>query len=379
MSARQPPVRLGEAEIGNQRHVCGLFEGPDAAAKVLMPFVVQGLERGDRVIHIVQDARAQLRRIAAQIPISAAVETGQLDVRSWEGSYLLKGRFSASRMLTYVRRSLREGPRRGFSATRLIGDMEWAHDDLPGVEDLFAYEAGLDAILARPQALVVCAYDVRRHSGSRIAQILGAHQAAVMDGMVQPIARPGGASDPRERILAAAALLFAENGTGPTGVDVLIAASGVAKATFYRHFPSKDALIVAWLQDPRTRWFDAVRAQAEARATSAAEVIPRLFEAVAEWLEADDFVGCPYLNTTIEISDPGHPASRPIREYLAEIAGYLEGQAAAAGHSDPAKLGRELHALLAGSISLAVANRTSAHALAARDAASQLLKTALPD
>jgi AcrR family transcriptional regulator len=372
MPVRKPAIRLGEADVGNQRHVCALLEGPEDAARLLTPFVLQGLERGDRVVHVVEHATAYLRRLGRHADVSAAVESGQLDVRTWEGVYLSSGRFRASTMLTYIRRLLREGPGLGFSATRIIGDMEWARDGVPGVEDLVAYERGLDRILARPQTVAVCAYDVRRHSGSRIAEILEAHQAAVVGGRLQPISRSDGTS-PRERVLAAAALLFAEHGVTSTGVDTLIDAAGVAKATFYRHFPSKDALVVAWLQDPQTRWFDRVRAQAEAKAGSPAEVILRFFEAVAEWLEADDYLGCPYLNTSIEISDAHHPASMPIRAHLAEIGRYLGEQAAAAGHPDTTRLGRELHALLAGSISLAVANRTSRYALAARDAAMQLL------
>jgi hypothetical protein len=116
-----------------------------------------------------------------------------------------------------------------------------------------------------------------------------------------------------------------------------------------------------------------VRTQAEARAATPADVIPRFFEGVAGWLEADDFLGCPFLNTAVELSDASHPAAETIRESLAEIGSYLERSAAAAGHPDAAQVGRQLQALLAGSISLAVANRTATHALAARDAAIQLL------
>jgi AcrR family transcriptional regulator len=181
-------------------------------------------------------------------------------------------------------------------------------------------------------------------------------------------------TDPRARILAAAGVLFGEEGLARTGVDALIEAAGVAKATFYRHFPSKDALILAWLQDPRTRWFDRIRTQVEAQAAAPGEVIPKLFEAVAEWLEGGDFVGCPYLNTSVEITDATHPATGVVRDYLAEIGAYLEDRVAAAGHDDAARLGRELHTLLAGSISLGVANRTSSFVLAARDAAVQLLE-----
>jgi hypothetical protein len=109
---------------------------------------------------------------------------------------------------------------------------------------------------------------------------------------------------------------------------------------------------VAWLEDPRTRWFDRVRVTAEARATTPDELIPHLFEAVAEWLETDDFLGCPYLNSSVEISNPSHPADQTICDYLAEIGRYLEERVAAAGHPDPAALGQELHALPAGSIAL---------------------------
>ena len=283
------------------------------------------------------------------------------------------GRFSGSRMLAYIRRSVREGAQLGFSTTRLIGEMQWARDDVPGVDELVAYESELDSIVARPRVSVVCAYDARRHSAIRIAAILAVHPSTFVGGKLRQ--GPGAASArPQQRILAAASLLFTEDGTARTGVDTLIEAADVAKATFYRHFPSKDALIVAWLRDPRTRWFDRVRAQAEARAATPNEVVPRLFEAVAEWLETSEFVGCPYLNTSVEISNTAHPAAEPIREHLAEIGRYLETRVAAAGHPDAARLGRELHALLAGSIALAVASRTNVFALAARDAAIELLK-----
>jgi AcrR family transcriptional regulator len=276
-------------------------------------------------------------------------------------------------MLAYIRHVFREGPSLGFTSTRLIGDMEWALTGAPGADELVDYEAGLDAILARPGAWALCAYDVRRHPADRMAEVVAAHHAAVVGGRLGATDSSAPPSAPRERVLAAASLLFAENGVARTGVDTLIDAAGVAKATFYRHFPSKDALVVAWLKDPRTRWFDGIRAQVESEATEPRDVIPRLFEAVAEWLEAGDFIGCPYLNTALEVSGTGHPAAEASGSYLAEMGRYLTETLAEAGHPDAARLGPELHALLAGAISLGVANRSSAHVLAARDAAMQLI------
>jgi AcrR family transcriptional regulator len=366
-------MRLGDANLGRHRHVCGLFEGADDAADVLVPFVVDGLERGDRVIHIVEDRAAYLDRLARSTDVLAAVESGQLDVRAWDAVYLSSGRFDGSRMLTLLRRLIREGQPLGFSATRMIGDMEWAQESVPGVEELVDYENGVNALVARPGIAIVCAYDVRRHSASRITQILGAHHGALVSRRLQSIPRSGRASSPRERILAAAALLFAENGVARTGIDTLIEAADVAKATFYRQFASKEALVVAWLQDDRTRWFDRVRAQAEARSRAPDDLIRDLFDAVAEWLEAEDFIGCPYLNTAIETPDPTNPVSKVIRSYLAEIERQLRDLVTATGHPDPSRLARELQALISGSITLGVANRTTAHVLTARDVAVRLL------
>ena len=160
---------------------------------------------------------------------------------------------------------------------------------------------------------------------------------------------------------------------GRTGVDAIIDTAGVAKATFYRHFPSKDDLVVAWLRDPRTRWFETVVATAEDRASTPSEVIPSLFEAVSEWLEQDDYRGCPYLNTIFERPDRELATAETVRDTLAEIGAFLEGAAARAGHPEPVRVGRELHSLLAGVISLGVANRSGSYARAASDVARRLL------
>ena len=183
---------------------------------------------------------------------------------------------------------------------------------------------------------------------------------------------------PRDRILAAASRYFGEVGVRATGVDMLIEGAGVAKATFYRHFPSKDDLIVAWLEHEQTRWFDRLRAEVAARTSKPEEVVPEFFSAVIDWLEAGDYRGCPYLNTSVEFPDSSHRAVAVVRSHLREIERYLQDAVAAAGKDDPARLGTELQTLLAGSISLGVAHRTKTFAIVARDAAIQLLAAHTP-
>jgi len=179
--------------------------------------------------------------------------------------------------------------------------------------------------------------------------------------------------DPRERILTAASRLFTQQGIGRTGVDTLIAEAGVAKATFYRHFPAKEELVLAWLRDSRTRWFDRVRAQAEGSHAEPTEKLLLFFEGVAEWLESEGFRGCAYLNTAVEIGDEDHPARRIVRDYLDEIQAWLHDVLDDGGYREADMLAKELHALAAGAISLAVARRTSAFAISAREAAARLL------
>jgi AcrR family transcriptional regulator len=375
------PARLGAEELGDSHHVCALFQGLDETRAHTIPFVVDGLRTGERVVYLTEDPAAVRLAIATtvhdtNVDVAAAERTGRLDIRPWTASYLAAPRFTAARMLPLLRSALRGGTARDDAGTRLVGEMEWAQDRLPGVEELAAYESGIDAILGHPPALVVCAYDVSRHSASRIAAVVAAHETVFVGGRLRRSSRVARATKPRDRILTAATTLFGDDGVRATGVDALIAAAGVAKATFYRHFPSKDDLVVAWLEDPRTRWLDGVRERAEALADSPADVVPRFFEVLAEWIEAGAYRGCPYLNTAIELRDSSHPAVATVQAYLREIERSLGEVAAAAGARDPERIGTELQVLAAGSISLGVAHRSSAFAIAAGQAAVAIVRDA---
>jgi AcrR family transcriptional regulator len=380
MSTTPSAIRLAGDELRGNRHVCALVEGPAEADALLLPFIVDGLERGDRVVNVVdpQARGANLQRLSeAGIDVAAAMASRQLEVLTWADAYLRGGRFDRSAQLNHLRRTVAETHALGYPLTRYIGSTEWAVE-AQTVQDLLAYEARVGDILRNLPDVFVCTYDLNHHSARTIADVLDIHGAAIVRGVLRT-SREMTRASARERLLAAASQLFSESGIQATGVDAIIAAAGVAKATFYRHFPSKDHLVVAWLDDSRTNWLVDVRRAAEERATSPAEVIPLLYDEAAQWFEADGFRGCPYLNASVELTDPAHPALPVIRGYLDFVSQQLGEVAAAADLPEPEAAGRELEVLMSGAISQALAYRSVAPFETARTAAMRLLETTSSD
>jgi AcrR family transcriptional regulator len=163
-----------------------------------------------------------------------------------------------------------------------------------------------------------------------------------------PPGMDGSPASARERILRSAAQLFPGGRVRATGVDALIAHADVAKATFYRHFPSKDDLVAAWLQSSQARWLDVVVSELEGRGHTPLGRLIDFWEAIGEWAEGDQFRGCPYLNTLVEIRDPHLPAYAEVRSYIEEVEAYLSKTAAEAGIADAPTLGRQLRFLAMG-------------------------------
>jgi AcrR family transcriptional regulator len=108
---------------------------------------------------------------------------------------------------------------------------------------------------------------------------------------------------PRERILATAADLFFHQGYRATGINEVISRSGVAKATFYHHFPTKDDLCLAYLQNRNTSEYQAITAFVQNKKTPRERFLA-VMESVGPWLEANELRGCAFLNMVAEVPDP---------------------------------------------------------------------------
>lgn len=113
-------------------------------------------------------------------------------------------------------------------------------------------------------------------------------------------------SEARNRLVDTASRLFYAEGLHTVGIDRIIAEAGVTKATLYRHFPSKDDLVVTYLGVAD----DAVRARVDrsrAEGRSADDVLREVATSIAEDIRRPGFRGCAFLNAAAEYPDPAHP------------------------------------------------------------------------
>ena len=145
-------IHFAHATLGTQRHICAFFHSPDEEYRTLLPFVREGLERGEKAFHIVdpQLMEDHFRRLQdAGIDTERPRERGQLVVKRWQDAYLRDGHFDQDRMLALIEEVLTAGPKEGYSLTRLVAHMEWALEDFPGVNDLVEYETRLNFVLPK--------------------------------------------------------------------------------------------------------------------------------------------------------------------------------------------------------------------------------------
>src|SRR5438093_3612023 len=118
--------------LDERRHVCAFFHSPDEEYRVLLPFIKDGFERGEKAFHIVDPklrAEHRQRLASAGIDLETAETSGQFELRNWADAYLRDGHFDQDRMLALIQEVLDGGRQQGFARTRLVADLEGALED----------------------------------------------------------------------------------------------------------------------------------------------------------------------------------------------------------------------------------------------------------
>ena len=174
----------------------------------------------------------------------------------------------------------------------------------------------------------------------------------------------------RERILAASYELFAQRGIRDVGVAELISRAGVARATFYGHFTSKDELVLAFLEHcHQDLTVEQIIAECRKRSADPTAQLLAIFDVLDGWFRRDDFQACAFVSTMLEMG-PTHPLGEASVSYLAQVRAFMRTLAQEAGLDQPDVFARSCHILTKGSIISAVEGDREAAVLAKRMAVS---------
>ena len=184
-------------------------------------------------------------------------------------------------------------------------------------------------------------------------------------------------SPARTRILDTAFRLFYARGPRGVGVDTIIAESGVAKATLYKHFPRKDDLVLAYLDQVDQIWFGQLRAAARAAGDDPRAQLVGLFDAVRLACRREGYHGCAFINTAAEAESGSAIHARTV-EHKAVVRAWVTDLARRARATDPEALALALTVVLDGGLAAGVLDADPAHAEAAKSAARTLVAAYCP-
>jgi AcrR family transcriptional regulator len=152
---------------------------------------------------------------------------------------------------------------------------------------------------------------------------------------------------PKEKVFQTAARLFYQNGYRAVGVDSIAAESGIGKMTLYRHYPSKDELIVAYLRDNDEFFWENFE-QATKDAVTPREKLLAFFEALQEYVTAPACYGCPFLNVASEYPDMDYPGHQTAIKHKQSVLARFRQLAKDSGARDPDIIAAQLFLLMDG-------------------------------
>lgn len=191
---------------------------------------------------------------------------------------------------------------------------------------------------------------------------------------VETVELARGGRGARERILNAAYELFSQRGIGAVGIDAIIARSGVAKMTLYRHFHSKEELVLAFLRQREAVWTHQwLETEMLAMAATPAERLLAIFDVFDRWFQQADYEGCAFISVLLE-TEARSPVRAAAASHLAHIRDIIADQARAAGLDEVERFAHTWHFLMKGCIvSANEGNRAAARQ--ARTAAAIVLQS----
>lgn len=170
-------VTLCGCELDEPGHICAFFDSKAEQYAILAPYYKEGIDQGERVITIVDEAEVgdhRARMEAHGISVQEALSNGSLRVYASEDTYTSGGGFTAERMYDLLQNALATA-RRGGWRVRTSGVMDWAYRGHAGTEELMEYEARVNVLLPIYDCTLLCVYDLDRLNARTMMDILATH------------------------------------------------------------------------------------------------------------------------------------------------------------------------------------------------------------
>jgi hypothetical protein len=187
MKTAAPPIPFAGSHLDEVRHVCAFFNSEDEEYRVLLPFIKDGIECGDKAVHVVNpDQRHNhLRRLTgAGIDVDAAIRRGQFELRTNTEAYLQNGRFDPDRMLQVFEQLASGNAAGGFPLSRIVCRMDWAADDRSNIDKLVGFESRVNDVWRRHDDAVICVYDLAKFGGDTVVDIMRTHPMVIVGGVL---------------------------------------------------------------------------------------------------------------------------------------------------------------------------------------------------
>ena len=167
-------------------HVCAFYPGLPERDEILIPYLREGVEAGEKCVCVVDatDPEAVLAALGTEVDLTACLGRHQLEVQRSQDTYLCGGGFSTDAMLDFWDTTVGGAVAAGYGFTRAVGEMTWAIRQMPGVEELVGYEARLNRFLPRYPQVILCLYELDRFSGEVLVDVLKTHPKVLLAGMV---------------------------------------------------------------------------------------------------------------------------------------------------------------------------------------------------
>ena len=185
MEKAATPVSLAGSQLREFRHVCAFFSSDEEEYRVLLPFIKDGFESGDKAVHVINPEQRQehLQRLAtAGIDAGVHQQSGQLEIHNNTEAYLRDGCFDQNRMLEAFEKMAIDNAAGGFRISRIVCRMDWVSDDQSRIDNVIEFESHVNNLWRRRDDAVICTYHLGKFGGDAVIDIMRTHPMVIIGG-----------------------------------------------------------------------------------------------------------------------------------------------------------------------------------------------------